>query len=200
MKALLIVLLILILLGLLKVGVHIVYDGHVRVQILIWKLRISLPKEKKSKKKPEKTAALEQKTPKKKKQKNPAVKAWLQAALAHWQDILALLGKALHMPRLDPLILHVTVGGSDPAARALNYGRAWAVLGSVLPLVENSFRIGRREIGVQCGAGQDAFIFYVQTDLTARIYEILLLGILGLKLLLQIYQEYKSIQKAVQLT
>lgn len=199
MKALLIVLLILILLGLLKVGVHIVYDGVLRVQLLIWKLRISLPKEKKSKKKPEKPAEVEQKTPKQKKQKNPAVKAWIQAALAHWQDMLALMGKALHMPRLNPLILHVTAGGPDPAARALNYGRAWAVLGSILPLLENSFRIGRRDVGVQCSEDQDAFSFYVQTDLTVRIYEILLLGILGLKLLLQIYQEYKSIEKAVQL-
>lgn len=200
MKALLIVLLILILLGLLKVGVQIVYDGELRVQLLIWKLRISLPKEKKSKKKPEKPAEVEQKAPKQKKQKNPAVKAWLQAALAHWQDILTLMGKALHMPRLDPLILHVTAGGPDPAACALNYGRAWAVLGSVLPLLENSFRMGRRDVGVQCGEDRDAFSFYVQTALSVRIYEILLLGILGLKVLLQIYQEYKSIEKAVQLT
>lgn len=198
MKALwivLAVLLLLVLLGLVRVGVHVVYDGALRLRILVGKLKISLPKEKK----PKKQTAKEPKPTEKPQEAKSDGKAWLQAALAHWQDILSLLGRALHMPKLDPLILHVTAGGPDPVARALNYGRAWAVLGGVLPVLENTFRIGKREIGVQCGDNQEEFTFYMETGLTVRIYEILLLGILGLKVLIQIYRT-KSSEKAVQTT
>lgn len=189
MKALwivLTVLLLLVLLGLIRVGVHVAYDGALRLRILVGKLNISLPKEKK----PKKRAAKEKKpeTREKPQEARSDGKDWLQAALAHWQDILSLLGRVLHMPKLDPLILHVTAGGPDPAARALNYGRAWAVLGGVLPVLENTFRIGKREIGVRCGENQEEFTFYAETGLTVRIYEILLLGILGLQLLLKIYR------------
>ena len=200
MKALLIVLLVLFLLGSLPVGIHLVYDGQVRVQLLLWKLRISFPK-KKEKIIVKKKEAVQPKPGKKAKpEKKSNVKGWLQAALTHWQDLLALVGKALRTPKLDPLIVHVTAGGDDPADRAMNYGRAWAVLGAVLPVVDNHFRIGQRDVDVRCGEDPRSFAFYVQTDLTVRVWAIMRLAVLGLKVLFQIYQEYQSSQKAVRTT
>lgn len=195
MKALLVILLVLVLLGLLKVGIHFTWDGGAKVQLLIWKLRISLPKEKKPKKESK------EKTPSKPEQpQKTAVQGWPQAALAHGQDILTLLGKVLHTPRLDTLILHVTAGGPDAAACAMHYGRIWAVLGGILPVLENTFRIGTRDVGVRCDYEQTKISCFAQVDLTVRVYEILVLGILGLKLFLQIYQAHKTTQKAVQST
>lgn len=196
MKALLIVLLVLLLLGLLKVGVHFVWDGSAAVQLLIWKLRISFPRKKKSENKASGNAPVNKSAPKK--PDASLIKGWLAAALSHWQDILTLIGRAIHTPRIDVLILRLTAGGQDAADCALNYGKLWAAVSGMLPVLENTFRIGKREIEIRCSYEQKETSCFAQMDLTVRIYELLVLGILGLKLLVQLYHEYKMTQKAVQ--
>lgn len=196
MKALLIVLLLLFLLGLLKVGVHIVWDGGAAVQLLIWKFRISFPRKKASKKRdPGKES---DKAPAQAKQDALKTHDLFQAALANWREILALIGKAVRTPRLDVLELRLTAGGRDAADCALNYGRLWAAAGGILPVLENTFRIGKREIDVRCDYNQKEISCFAQVDLTVRIYELLILGVLGLKLLARLYHDNKLTQKAVQ--
>lgn len=196
MKALLIVLLVLLLLGLLKVGVHFVWDGSAAVQLLIWKLRISFPGKKKPEKEASANAPFDKSAPKK--MDASLVKGWLAAALSRRQDILTLIGRAIHTPRIDVLILRLTAGGQDAADCALNYGKLWAAVSGMLPVLENTFRIGKREIEIWCDYEKKETSCFAQADLTVRIYELLALGILGLKLLVQLYHEYKMTQKAVQ--
>ena len=69
------------------------------------------------------------------------------------QDILALadlacdtLGNLRRKLRVEVLVLHVTLGGSDPAKAAILYGRAWALIGMLNPKLEQLFVIKKRDI------------------------------------------------------
>ena len=64
------------------------------------------------------------------------------------QGILALvdlacdtLGDLRRKLRVEVLVLHVTLGGSDPAKAAILYGRAWALIGMLNPKLEQLFVI-----------------------------------------------------------
>lgn len=204
MKVFGMILLALLLLSLVKVGVRVVWNcGELAIRFVAGPFRIALPK-KKAKKQPKKPAAkkavkinVEAEKPKK---NSSAGRLWLQAALAHWQELLALIGRTVRTPVLDRLILHLTVGGTDAAACALNYGRVCAAVGGILPVLENTFRIRRRDIQVQWDYAQQGLDCFVQAELTVRIYEMLALAAASLKLLLRLYQEIKMKQKAVQAT
>lgn len=204
MKVFGIILLALILLSLVKVGVYVVWDhGKLALRIVAGPFRIALPKiktEKQLKKAAPPKATKSKAETVKSKKKPSAGKLWLQTAIVHWQDLLALIGKAIQTPVLDRLILHLTVGGEDAAACALNYGRTCAAVGGVLPVLENTFRIRRRDIQIQCDYAQHGLDCFAQAELTVRIYEMLALAAASLKLLLQLYQEIKMKQKAVQAT
>lgn len=199
MKVLLIVLLILVLLGMLKVGVHFVWDGEAKLQLLLWKFRISLPGKKKTGQDAPESAAVSQ-TMDTVQQKSAGLKGLLKACLAHWQEILELVGRAFRMPRIDVLTLHATAGGPDAAACALNYGKLWAAAGGVLPVLENTFCIGKREIEIRCDYAQRENSYYARVDITVRIYKLLILAFLGMKLLVQLHNESKLTQKAVQIS
>ena len=68
-------------------------------------------------------------------------------------DILALadlacdtLGNLRRKLRVEVLVLHVTLDGSDPAKAAMLYGRVWAALGALTPKLEQLFVIKKRDI------------------------------------------------------
>ncbi len=48
------------------------------------------------------------------------------------------------------LQMNLVLADKDPADLAVHYGSAWAALGNLLPLLENSFRIKKRDLQVQC--------------------------------------------------
>ena len=69
------------------------------------------------------------------------------------QDILAFvdlacdtLGDLRRKLRVEVLVLHVTLDGSDPAKAAILYGRAWALIGMLNPKLEQLFVIKKRDI------------------------------------------------------
>ena len=69
------------------------------------------------------------------------------------QDILALvdlacdtLGNLRRKLRVEVLVLHVTLDGSDPAKAAILYGRAWAGIGMLTPKLDRLFVIKKRDI------------------------------------------------------
>ena len=80
-------------------------------------------------------------------------KKQLQMPKLTLQDILALadlacdtLGNLRRKLRVEVLVLHVTLGGSDPAKAAILYGRAWALIGMLNPKLEQLFVIKKRDI------------------------------------------------------
>ena len=60
------------------------------------------------------------------------------------------LGDLRRKIRLNELTLHVRFGAGDDAAKtAIRYGRAWAIIGVVMPHMERIFVIKKRDIGAE---------------------------------------------------
>lgn len=60
---------------------------------------------------------------------------------------LEVLGDIRRKLLVKHLTLHVFFGGRDAAKAAIGYGRAWAVIGGMMPVLENTFRIDERDVG-----------------------------------------------------
>ena len=140
------------LIGCIPVGV----DASYHENALALQLKIGLftmqvlpvkPKKKKAVSSKKKSAA------KKPDAKPVRTKKQLQMPKLTLQDILALadlacdtLGNLRRKLRVEVLVLHVTLGGSDPAKAAILYGRAWALIGMLNPKLEQLFVIKKRDI------------------------------------------------------
>ena len=193
-----------------KVGVHVSYlEKKLRLDLLISKFRLTLlGGEPKKPKRQKKRRTSEEKTQKPKKQKaaktpkegKPNLKPWLQAVQTYWRELLELVGRVLTSPTLDVLKLQILVGGKDAEACAMTYGRICAVVGSVLPVVENTFGIRKRQIDVRCCFDRENLDISAEAAITIRIYEIFALAFamlgLGLKLLLAAKNNKKAVQNS----
>ena len=194
MIALGIIAVLIVLVTVTRVGIIVQWDGALSLQLTVGPIRFKLTPGKKKigdKPKREKTT----KSNKKKKTSNP----WPHVLLTNWQELLELVGRVLRMPLLDPFILRVTFGGDDPADRAIRYGQAWALVGAVMPLLERSFNIGKRDIDVRCKPNENDISVYAKAGLSARIGQCFSLAIHVLRLFLRLYKQTKQTEKAVQM-
>ncbi len=82
--------------------------------------------------------------------------------------------RKLCMKRLE---MKLTMAGGDPCDLAVNYGRAWAVAGNIVPLLERAFVIKKRDIQVQCDFTDTDTKIYARLDITITLGRIL--GIAG---------------------
>ena len=202
MIALLVIAALLFLLAIMQVGIKLTYDGeNAGIRLRAGFFRFALP-EKKDKKPKVMKAKKEKKLPESdKKKKDPVksakTKAWVKAVMAHFGDIMSLLGKVLRSPTLDVLKLHILVGASDPEVCAMNYGKFQAMAGAALPVVENIFGIRKRDIRIDCDFMKDNNEMNVHAEITVRVYEIIAIAVAGMKLLINLYRTQKSIYKAV---
>ena len=200
-----IVLAILAVLAMIKVGVHVSYEEKMlRLELLISKFKIVLlgdhkpkkPKKEKQKKAPKESKP--KKTPSQKKKGKLLENPWILAVWDYLQDILDVIGRVLRSPTLDVLRLELWVGGGDSEKCAMNYGRICAILSGVLPMVENTFGIRKRQINVWCCYDRDSIDISAETAITVKLYEVfaLVFAILGLgiKILLQARKYKKAVQ------
>ena len=77
------------------------------------------------------------------------------------------LGMARKLPRklvMKELYLHVVYGGGDAAQAAIGYGRACAVTAAALPILEKTFRIRRRDVGVELDYGRETMGIFARLD------------------------------------
>ena len=139
-----IVLAVFVLIGCIPVGVDASYRENglaLRLKIGLFKLQVLPAKEKKKKPKPKAKKPAANKPdakPEKPKKQGSMPKLTLS-------DILA-LGNLRRKLRVEVLVLHVTLDGSDPAKAAMLYGRVWAALGALTPKLEQLFVIKKRDI------------------------------------------------------
>ena len=197
MIALAVIVAIVVLITLLRVGILVIWDGSLTLKFIVGPIRFTISSDEE---KAEKTASAE-KTEKQKKKSKSGTKQkspWPKVLLSNWQDLLELVGRVLRMPLLDPLVLKVTFGGEDPASGALNYGRAWALIGALMPFLERNFTIGKREIDVQLDRDAKEMSIYAKAALTARIGQCVRLAVSALILFIRLYNETKQTEKAVQ--
>lgn len=167
-----IVLLLLVLLARMRVGVRARYDAagpviRIRVGFLRLKVYPRTPGKKKKKK--------EKKPPKEKTPKGPEDAPKKGGGLQGLLDLLPIitrtLGRFRRKLRIDRLTLHLTVpGAEDPAKAALTYGRGSAVMGTVLPVLENAFTLCHRDLRTEIDFNAEKMTVFAEAELTLAVW------------------------------
>lgn len=184
--------LILILLWNLPLGVDAEYseDGPVvkavagKVSVLVY------PREKKEKKEKEPKKQSKEK-PQKPKEKKGGKIAFFKELLGVGLRMLNAIRRKIKMQRLT---LHLTVGGAgdDPASSAILYGRAWAAIGALTPVLEKTFDIHQRDVQAAIDFSQVENMIYAHGRITLKLGDILLIAVYYGIGALKIYMNYKK--------
>ena len=181
---------ILLLLAVLPLGVRIRYNSEgILVKVIAGPVKITvypLPgkkKKEKKKKEPKKTAVApeEENLPKPpqppKENKKKAEKKEKGGSLLDFlplvQAALDFLGDFRRKLRLDNLYLRLIMAANDPCDLAVNYGRAWAAVGNLLPQLEKWFVIKKRDIEVECDFETSKTLVIAHLDLTITLGRLL---------------------------
>ena len=97
-----------------------------------------------------------------------------------WTDFLPLvktlfdfLGDFRRKLRVNVLELKLILVGDDPCDLGVNYGRAWAAVGNLLPRLEKIFVIKKREIEVECDFTADETKVLARLDITITLGRLL---------------------------
>lgn len=145
------VLAVLFLIGMIRLGGRLKYGAEgLFVHVLAGPVRIQVvpaPPKKDKKAKPKK-----EKEPKEEKPKKPKPEGQpgtLQRVWSVLPRIIDAVGGLRRRIRIDDFDMTLIWGGSDPASIAIGYGRANAALGAFWPLVENNFKVKRRNFDIQ---------------------------------------------------
>ena len=189
-----------VLLAVLPLGVRIRYDcDGIAVTVLAGPVRILVfPRPKKEKKKKEKPKPEKKKTAPS--EKEPPKKEKAGGSLT---DFLPLVKLALELLncfrrklRVDNLRLKLVLAGDDPCDLAVNYGRAWAALGNLLPRLERVLVIRKRDLNVECDFTADSTVVTAGLDITITLGRLIALavvyGLRGLKEFLSISKKRKG--------
>lgn len=158
----------------LPIGVSAIYSaGGAKVQLLLGPVRLTVyPQKKKAAASTKKKSGQKSAPAKTKQSSGGSAKDFIP--LLH--RVLDFLGEAKGKLRVNRLELKLTLGADDPADLAVNYGRAWAGVGNLIPLLERHFVIKKREVDVQCDFTSDQTRIYARLDLTITIGRLLKLG------------------------
>ena len=194
---------VLTLIAIFPVGVSALYDADgPRVYLIAGPIRIRVfPTKKKEKKdKPKKEKVKKTPAPVRKEPPKEKKGGSIQDFLPIVDLVLDFLSDFQRKLRVNHLQLKLILGGSDPCDVAVNYGRGWAVLGNLMPLLENAFVIKKRDLEVECDFLADKTTIIARLDLTITIGRILALlvvrGVPILRELLKIMKIRKGGAKA----
>ena len=183
---------IVFLLAVLPIGVRIRYDSEgILVRVIAGPVKITVfpqPRKKKKEKKKkepnrkEQTAEVQEENlpkppqpPKHPKEKKPKEEKGgsLMDFLPLVKVALDFLGDFRRKLRLDNLYLRLILAGSDPCDLAVNYGRAWAAMGNLLPQLEKWFVIKKRDVEVECDFETSEILVIARLDLTITLGRLL---------------------------
>ena len=163
--------------------------GPARIQILPKKKAQKKEKPKKEKKPAKPAAAAGKAADPKQEEKGGALTDFLPLV----KTVLDLLNAFRKKLRINHLYLKLILAGDDPCDLAVNYGRANAAMGNLLPQLERCFVIKKRDIEIECDFESAETVIIARADVTITLGR--LLGILvwyGVKAL----KQYLSIQKS----
>ncbi len=205
---------ILILLAVLPLGIHIQYDEDGAAGSLVaGPLRIRLfPRPKKPKpekpkeKKPKKTPPPRDPVPDASRRPRPVTPELAPAEPKKGgsvTDFLPLVKIALDLLdglrrklRVDLLECKIILAGDDPCDLAVNYGRAWAALGNLLPRLERVLVIKKRDLNIECDFCGNKTLIYARVQITITLGRLLGLvcyhGFRALRKLLPILKQRKG--------
>jgi len=173
-----IVIFVLIVIALLRFGVRVEYSADgVIVQLIAGPLSPKVyPVEKDSErdeKRAKKKAAKKAKMEAKEKDKPPKDKPGM--SLNDFMDMLPfafnMLGRLRRRLLISRLTLHFKVAGDDASKIAMTYGAANAAMGELIPILENSFRIKRRDIRFETDFISDGQTIYANVAFSLAVWE-----------------------------
>lgn len=198
-------------LAILPLGVSAQYDsGGALVRLILGPVKLILyprphsppkkekkPKEKKQEEKPSAKETQEASAPVKKKEASGDPQG------GDWKDFLPLfrvamdfLGNFRRKLRVRDLEMKLILAGDDPCDLAVNYGRAWAALGNLMPKLERFLVIRKRNLEVECDFTSEKTLVFVRLELTITLGRLLGLavvyGIRGLREYLKISKKRKG--------
>lgn len=192
---------VLLLLAILPLGVWIRYDeAGPLVRVVAGPLKITVfPVRKKKAAAPKKEKAPKPEPPQKQKEQQPAKKAKggsLMDFLPLVKVALDLLGDFRRKLRVDELYLRLILAASDPCDLAVNYGRAWAAVGNLLPQLERFLVIKKRDVAVECDFTASQTLVTAQLKITITLGRLVTLaavyGFRGLKEFLKLKKKRKG--------
>ena len=184
---------ILTLIAITPIGAKFRYDADgIFLAVIIGPFRLTLLPKKKNEKKPKKEKKPKEKTNNQKKaekkeeyQTDPGPKPSDKPAETKKKggpitDFLPLVNVVLKFLndfrrkiRIDHLDVKVILAGEDPCDLAVNYGRAWAAVGNLLPRLERFLVIRKRNIDVECDFTADETLINAGLELTITIGRVL---------------------------
>ena len=192
---------VLLLLAILPLGVWIRYDeAGPLVRVVAGPLKITaFPVRKKKAAAPKKEKAPKPEPPQKQKEQQPAKKAKggsLTDFLPLVKVALDLLGDFRRKLRVDELYLRLILAASDPCDLAVNYGRAWAAVGNLLPQLERFLVIKKRDVAVECDFTASQTLVTAQLKITITLGRLVTLAVVygfrGLKEFLKLKKKRKG--------
>ena len=183
---------ILILIGFIPVGVRVKYnsDGPL-VRLIVGPVKYTLVPGKKKEKKPKKEKKAKKKDelqtqpPPAPKEKKKQTGGKLTDSIPLVKVALDFLGDFIKRLKFNRLEVKLILAGDDPCDLAMNYGRAWAALGNLLPLMDNGLNIKKRNLEIECDFTADETLVIAGADVTITVGRTLALllryGFLGVK-------------------
>ena len=189
---------IVVLLAILPLGASVKYDADgPLVKLIAGPVKITLfprpkkPKKEKKPKEPKKTPEKKEKpapaAPKEPAKEQPAAtpeKPEKKKSGGPVTDFLPLLKVALDLLndfrrklRVNRLEVKLVMAGGDPCDLAMNYGKAWAAIGNLMPRLEKVLVIKKRDIDVECDFTASQTTVYARLDLTITLGRILAIAV-----------------------
>lgn len=205
----LIALAVAVLLAILPLGVNAKYNadgplvrviaGPVRWTVFPLKKKEKKEKKKKTKQNTEEKTAAAASTKAKKaentEQDTPSKGGSILDFLPLVQVALDFLGDFRRKLRIDRLEMKLILAADDPCDLAVNYGRAWAAVGNLFPLMERAFVIKKRDVEVECDFTSDETLVIARLDLTITLGRLLSLAVrYGIRALRE-FLKIKNIRK-----
>lgn len=181
----------------LPLGISLRYDADgFRIKILAGRISIPISGKKEKKKKGNKK---KEKKPKKSDPAKSSGRSGEQKKGGSVSDFLPLIQTALDFLdafrrklRIRRLEMKLIMASDDPCDLAVNYGRAWAALGNLMPRLERCFVIKKRDLEVECDFEATQTRIIARLDLTITpgrlLYILVLYGLRALK-------EFLNLQK-----
>lgn len=198
---------ILVLLAILPLGAAVRYNsegfslkvivGPVRIPVLPGKKKDpELEKKKKEAKKVKKTKKASSQPKKKEEKPKKENGGPITDFLPIVKTALQLLNEFRKKLRIKRLKLKMIMAGDDPCDLAVNYGRANAAMGNLLPQLERCFVIKKRDIQVECDFESSQTLIIAHADVTITLGWLLgivvFYGVRALKQYLQIKNKRKG--------
>ena len=121
----------------------------------------------------------------------------LEQVLYSLQMLPPLVGKLLRLTcrglRVDPLLVHITAAGPDPADTALLYGRPEAAPGAALPALHRLVRIKDQDVRLFLDFQREQMDLIADVGLSLRPWDLVSVGLRAGGSLLKWYLRFRKL-------